>query len=149
MKTPSTSKSSSTTRSPMVVRRSFNSRRLLERPSNTSAMPLDSTSLDPVSCLSNRARECFREKPAAAELTQNPSSDLLLIKSKLYDLEHGVLTMDKSREFGGTPVVKLGDQFKKVAVGTLSVFYPLSILSESSPFRYTSLQWLRLTHKFL
>ena len=24
--------------------------------------------------------------------------------------------MDKSREFGGTPVVKLGDQFKKVAV---------------------------------
>jgi hypothetical protein len=43
-------------------------------------------------------------------------SDLLLIKSKLYNLEHGVLTMDKSREFGGTPVVKLGDQFKKVAV---------------------------------
>jgi len=43
-------------------------------------------------------------------------SDLLLIKSKLYNLEHGVLTMDKSREFGGTPVVKLGDNFKKVAV---------------------------------
>lgn len=41
-------------------------------------------------------------------------SDLLLIKSKLYNLEHGVLTMDKSREFGGTPVVKLGDHFKKV-----------------------------------
>jgi UTP--glucose-1-phosphate uridylyltransferase len=27
--------------------------------------------------------------------------------------------MDKSREFGGTPVVKLGDQFKKVAVSNL------------------------------
>jgi hypothetical protein len=45
------------------------------------------------------------------------NSDLLLIKSKLYNLEHGVLTMDRSREFGGTPVVKLGDNFKKVAVG--------------------------------
>ena len=44
-------------------------------------------------------------------------SDLMLIKSKLYNLEHGVLSMDKTREFGGTPVVKLGDQFKKVAVG--------------------------------
>ena len=43
-------------------------------------------------------------------------SDLLLIKSKLYNLEHGVLTMDKFREFAGTPVVKLGDHFKKVAV---------------------------------
>ena len=40
----------------------------------------------------------------------------MLIKSKLYTLEHGVLSMDKTREFGGTPVVKLGDQFKKVAV---------------------------------
>ena len=51
------------------------------------------------------------------------SSDLLLIKSKLYNLEHGVLTMDKSREFGGTPVVKLGDNFKKVAVSTRSIPY--------------------------
>jgi len=49
------------------------------------------------------------------------SSDLLLIKSKLYNLEHGVLTMDKSREFGGTPVVKLGDNFKKVAVSDDSI----------------------------
>lgn len=51
-------------------------------------------------------------------LARLTSSDLLLIKSKLYNLEHGVLTMDKSREFGGTPVVKLGDHFKKVAVST-------------------------------
>lgn len=30
--------------------------------------------------------------------------------------------MDKSREFGGTPVVKLGDNFKKVAVSVHSIF---------------------------
>lgn len=53
----------------------------------------------------------------SASLYHTDHSDLLLIKSKLYNLEHGVLSMDKSREFGGTPVVKLGDQFKKVAVG--------------------------------
>jgi hypothetical protein len=29
--------------------------------------------------------------------------------------------MDKSREFGGTPVVKLGDNFKKVAVSDDSI----------------------------
>jgi len=43
------------------------------------------------------------------------SSDLLLIKSKLYNLEHGVLTMDNSRGFSNTPVVKLGPKFKKVS----------------------------------
>lgn len=32
----------------------------------------------------------------------------MLIKSKLYTLEHGVLTMDPAREFGSTPVIKLG-----------------------------------------
>jgi len=53
--------------------------------------------------------------------TKLTNSDLLLIKSKLYNLEHGVLTMDKSREFGGTPVVKLGDNFKKVAVSFHSI----------------------------
>ncbi|RSH92544.1 UTP-glucose-1-phosphate uridylyltransferase [Saitozyma podzolica] len=53
--------------------------------------------------------------PRSRFLPVKSCSDLLLIKSKLYSLEHGVLTMDKSREFGGTPVVKLGDHFKKVA----------------------------------
>lgn len=53
--------------------------------------------------------------PRSRFLPVKSCSDLLLIKSKLYNLEHGVLTMDKSREFGGTPVVKLGDNFKKVA----------------------------------
>ena len=54
--------------------------------------------------------------PRSRFLPVKSCSDLLLIKSSLYNLEHGVLTMDKSREFGGTPVVKLGDHFKKVAV---------------------------------
>jgi UTP--glucose-1-phosphate uridylyltransferase len=49
----------------------------------------------------------------------------MLIKSKLYNLEHGVLSMDKTREFGGTPVVKLGDQFKKVAVSGLFSFHTI------------------------
>jgi UTP--glucose-1-phosphate uridylyltransferase len=63
------------------------------------------------SCPSSLARE----SSACGVRVELTISDLLLIKSKLYNLEHGVLTMDKSREFGGTPVVKLGDNFKKVA----------------------------------
>ncbi len=39
--------------------------------------------------------------------------------------------MDKSREFGGTPVVKLGDQFKKVAVSGST---PYLFFETSSPF---------------
>ncbi|CDZ98847.1 utp-glucose-1-phosphate uridylyltransferase [Phaffia rhodozyma] len=42
-------------------------------------------------------------------------SDLLLITSNLYSLEHGALVMNPNRLFGTTPVVKLGDTFKKVA----------------------------------
>ncbi|ODM18205.1 putative UTP--glucose-1-phosphate uridylyltransferase [Aspergillus cristatus] len=41
-------------------------------------------------------------------------SDLLLVKSDLYRLEHGQLLMDPSR-FGGVPVIKLGSDFKKVS----------------------------------
>ena len=42
-------------------------------------------------------------------------SDLLLITSDLYSLEHGKLVMNPNRQFGQTPVVKLGDNFKKIA----------------------------------
>lgn len=41
-------------------------------------------------------------------------SDLLLVKSDLYRLEHGQLIMDPNR-FGGVPVIKLGSDFKKVS----------------------------------
>jgi len=53
--------------------------------------------------------------PRSRFLPVKSCSDLLLIKSDLYTLEHGVLTMNPSREFMGTPVIKLGDTFKKVA----------------------------------
>ena len=41
-------------------------------------------------------------------------SDLLLIKSDIYSLEHGQLVVSGDRLFGTTPVIKLGDHFKKV-----------------------------------
>jgi hypothetical protein len=41
-------------------------------------------------------------------------SDLLLIKSDIYSLKHGQLVISEERMFGGAPVVKLGDHFKKV-----------------------------------
>ena len=41
-------------------------------------------------------------------------SDLLLIKSDIYSLEHGQLVLNEARMFDTTPVIKLGDHFKKV-----------------------------------
>ncbi|KAK2756128.1 UTP-glucose-1-phosphate uridylyltransferase [Arachnomyces sp. PD_36] len=41
-------------------------------------------------------------------------SDLMLVKSDLYSLQHGQLVMDSNR-FGGAPLIKLGTDFKKVS----------------------------------
>ncbi|KAF2197839.1 UDP-glucose pyrophosphorylase [Delitschia confertaspora ATCC 74209] len=41
-------------------------------------------------------------------------SDLMLVKSDLYRLEHGQLVMDPNR-FGPAPLIKLGSDFKKVS----------------------------------
>ncbi|KAF3907694.1 hypothetical protein AA313_de0207492 [Arthrobotrys entomopaga] len=41
-------------------------------------------------------------------------SDLMLVKSDLYSLKHGQLTIDSSR-FGPAPLIKLGTHFKKVS----------------------------------
>jgi len=41
-------------------------------------------------------------------------SDLLLIKSDIYSLEHGQLVINPQRMFETTPVIKLGDHFKKI-----------------------------------
>jgi len=41
-------------------------------------------------------------------------SDLLLIKSDIYSLEHGQLVINPNRMFQNTPVIKLGDHFKKI-----------------------------------
>ncbi|TPX56428.1 UTP---glucose-1-phosphate uridylyltransferase [Spizellomyces sp. 'palustris'] len=43
------------------------------------------------------------------------TSDLFLVMSDLYKLEHGELTMNPLRQFNSVPLVKLGDHFKKVA----------------------------------
>ncbi|KAJ7446200.1 UTP-glucose-1-phosphate uridylyltransferase [Mycena galericulata] len=41
-------------------------------------------------------------------------SDLLLIKSDIYSLSHGQLVINEARMFETTPVIKLGDHFKKI-----------------------------------
>ncbi|EDP44062.1 hypothetical protein MGL_1459 [Malassezia globosa CBS 7966] len=53
--------------------------------------------------------------PRSRFLPVKSCSDLLLITSDLYGLEHGKLVMNPQRQFNQTPVVKLGDNFKKVA----------------------------------
>jgi len=52
--------------------------------------------------------------PRSRFLPVKSCSDLLLIKSSLYTLQHGKLTMSEKRQFSGTPVIKLGDHFKHV-----------------------------------
>lgn len=53
--------------------------------------------------------------PRSRFLPVKSCSDLLLITSDLYELQHGRLLMNEKRLFQSTPVVKLGDHFKKVA----------------------------------
>ncbi|ORY54862.1 UTP-glucose-1-phosphate uridylyltransferase 2 [Leucosporidium creatinivorum] len=53
--------------------------------------------------------------PRSRFLPVKSCSDLLLITSDLYVLEHGRLLMNEARLFASTPVIKLGDHFKKVA----------------------------------
>lgn len=43
-------------------------------------------------------------------------SDLLLIKSDIYSMKHGQLVINEARMFDTTPVIKLGDHFKKVCL---------------------------------
>jgi len=53
--------------------------------------------------------------PRSRFLPVKSCSDLLLITSDLYSLQHGKLVMSQDRMFGQTPVIKLGDTFKKIA----------------------------------
>lgn len=52
--------------------------------------------------------------PRSRFLPVKSCSDLLLIKSDIYSLSHGMLQLNKNRIFESTPVIKLGDHFKKV-----------------------------------
>jgi len=66
------------------------------------------------------AMKCFEKckgikVPRSRFLPVKQTDDLLLIKSNLYNLEHGTLKMSPARMFGTTPLVKLGAlNFSKV-----------------------------------
>jgi len=67
------------------------------------------------------AMKCFENAtginvPRSRFLPVKKSSDLLLVMSNLYSLQHGALVMSPKRMFPSTPLIKLGDNhFKKVA----------------------------------
>jgi len=67
------------------------------------------------------AMKCFENSvgikvPRSRFLPVKKSSDLLLVMSNLYNLDHGALVMSAKRMFPSTPLVKLGDShFKKVS----------------------------------
>ena len=52
--------------------------------------------------------------PRSRFLPVKSCSDLFIVQSDLYELEKGQLLMNQRRLFGSVPIVKLGDQFKKV-----------------------------------
>ncbi|KAH3680468.1 hypothetical protein WICMUC_000308 [Wickerhamomyces mucosus] len=52
--------------------------------------------------------------PRSRFLPVKTCSDLLIVKSDLFYLEHGALRLDPSR-FGANPLIKLGSHFKKVS----------------------------------
>ena len=52
--------------------------------------------------------------PRSRFLPVKSTSDLFLITSDLYKLNHGELVMNPKRMFGSVPLVKLGEHFKKV-----------------------------------
>lgn len=54
--------------------------------------------------------------PRSRFLPVKSCSDLLLIKSDIYSLDHGQPVVSNDRMFGTTPTIKLGDHFKKVLV---------------------------------
>lgn len=63
--------------------------------------------------------KCFENSigvnvPRSRFLPVKKTSDLLLVMSNLYDLKSGVLCMSEKRQFKSTPLIKLGDEFKKV-----------------------------------
>merc|ERR1712227_665238 len=66
------------------------------------------------------AMKCFDNAsgvnvPRARFLPVKQSSDLLMVMSNLYTLQHGSLVMSPKRMFPATPLVKLGPDFKKVS----------------------------------
>lgn len=52
--------------------------------------------------------------PRSRFLPVKSCSDLFLVQSDLYSLEHGSLKLNPKRQFGAVPLVKLGDHFRRV-----------------------------------
>jgi UTP--glucose-1-phosphate uridylyltransferase len=52
--------------------------------------------------------------PRSRFLPVKSCSDLFLVQSDLYSVTHGSLIMNPKRQFTSTPLIKLGDHFKKV-----------------------------------
>uniref|UniRef100_A0AC35TQ46 UTP--glucose-1-phosphate uridylyltransferase n=1 Tax=Rhabditophanes sp. KR3021 TaxID=114890 RepID=A0AC35TQ46_9BILA len=57
---------------------------------------------------------CGINVPRARFLPVKKTSDLLLLMSNLYDIEDGSVTLSTLRQFGTTPLIKLGSSFDKV-----------------------------------
>lgn len=53
--------------------------------------------------------------PRSRFLPVKSTSDLFIVQSNLYSLEDGSLVMNSKRAFTSVPLVKLGDEFKKVS----------------------------------
>jgi UTP--glucose-1-phosphate uridylyltransferase len=79
--------------------------------------------------------------PRSRFLPVKSCSDLLLIKSDIYSLEHGQLVINPSRMFENTPVIKLGDHFKKVSLSCLAAMK--SLLSFTTRQSLTFFSFLR------
>lgn len=60
--------------------------------------------------------------PRSRFLPVKKCSDLLLLMSNLYDIDHGSLTLSEQRSFPTTPLVKLGSSFDKVLLTRIFPF---------------------------
>lgn len=56
--------------------------------------------------------------PRSRFLPVKTCSDLLLVKSDLFYLEHGALKLDPTRDGFSNPLIKLGSHFKKLVVSS-------------------------------
>ena len=72
--------------------------------------------------------------PRSRFLPVKSCSDLLLIKSDIYSLKHGQLVINPKRMFENTPVIKLGDHFKKVRCPPRARDYRSAVISETTTF---------------
>jgi len=63
--------------------------------------------------------------PRSRFLPVKSTSDLFLVTSDLYALNHGELSINPKRMFQSVPLVKLGDHFKKVRKRIFSYFTAL------------------------